>query len=97
MEDIDCKRTYSNVVNVSFLENLSSQVQVYPSPAREVLHVQLPEGLRGAVSLRIIDEQGRVVQSSSIISGGNALFTSFKIGSLPGGCIYWKPSRDRSH
>jgi len=85
MEDMDGKRKYSNVVNVSFLENLSSPIRVYPSPAREVLHVQLPEGLRGAVSLRIIDVQGRVVKSSSIISRGNALSTSFNIGSLPGG------------
>jgi len=29
--------------------------------------------------------QGRVVKSSSIISRGNALSTSFNIGSLPGG------------
>lgn len=85
MEDMDGKRKYSNVVNVSFLENVSSPIQVYPSPASEVLHVQLPEGLRGAVSLRIIDVQGRVVQSNEVTSTGNALSTSFNIRSLPGG------------
>lgn len=70
---------------MKFGEKLSINMQVYPSPVRDLLQVQLPEGIPGIISVRITDLQGRVVKSENISSDGNALATSLDIQVLPSG------------
>lgn len=84
MQDFDGSYKYSKVVNVQFGERITN-AQLYPCPAKDVVNIQLPEGLRGTITLRIIDVQGRIVKSNIISSDGNALSTSLDIRSLSNG------------
>lgn len=36
------------------------QVSIWPNPASDVLHIHLPEGVAGAVALRLVDMNGRI-------------------------------------
>ena len=57
-------------------------LKVWPNPARDQLHVQLPQGLRGGV-LRVLDATGQVVQEERFPAQVSSF--SFPISDLPPG------------
>jgi len=90
MQDIDGNYKYSKVLIVKFTGELSTNVQVFPSPVKDLLQIQLPGGLNGNVGLSIIDINGHIVKRNNIASDGNGLNTSFDVSSLPKGVYVLK-------
>jgi uncharacterized delta-60 repeat protein len=62
MQDVDGNFKYSKTLIIKFDGQLSTSMQVFPNPVKDLLQVQLPNGLNGTVGLQIIDMQGRVVK-----------------------------------
>jgi len=90
MQDIDGNYKYSKVLIVKFTGELTTNVQVFPSPVKDLLQIQLPGGLNGNVGLSIIDINGHIVKRNNIASDGNGLNTSFDVSSLPKGVYVLK-------
>jgi|GEM_PF-1265291 len=90
MQDIDGNYKYSKVLIIKFTGDLSTNVQVFPSPVKDILQIQLPGGLNGNVGLSIIDINGHIVKRNNIASDGNGLNTSFDVSGLPKGVYVLK-------
>jgi hypothetical protein len=90
MQDIDGNYKYSKVLIVKFTGELSTNVQVFPSPVKDLLQIQLPGGLNGNIGLSIIDINGHIVKRNNIASDGNGLNTSFDVSNLPNGIYVLK-------
>jgi hypothetical protein len=60
-------------------------MKVFPSNVKDILQVQLPNGLNGNVSLQIIDMSGRVIKKNNLASDGNALSTTMDVSTLVNG------------
>jgi uncharacterized delta-60 repeat protein len=90
MQDIDGTYKYSKVLIVKFTGQLTTNIQAFPNPAKDILQVQLPGGLVGKIGLQIIDFGGRVVKTNTLASDGNALTTSFDVSSLQSGIYILK-------
>jgi uncharacterized delta-60 repeat protein len=90
MQDADGNYKYSKVLIVKFTGELSTNVQVFPSPVKDILQIQIPGGLNGNIGLQIIDINGRIVKRNNIASDGNGLNTSFDVSNLPNGIYVLK-------
>ena len=82
MVDADGNYKYSKTLIVKFDGLLTSNITVSPNPVKDLLQVQLPDGLKGTVGIQIIDMQGRVVKRNNLASDGNALSTTIDVTSL---------------
>ena len=82
MVDADGIYKYSKTLIVKFDGLLTSNITVSPNPVKDLLQVQLPDGLKGTVGIQIIDMQGRVVKRNNLASDGNALSTTVDVTSL---------------
>jgi uncharacterized delta-60 repeat protein len=90
MQDIDGNFKYSKILIIKFDGQLSTNMQVFPNPVKDLLQVQLPNGLNGTVGLQIIDMQGRVVKRNNLASDGNALNTTMDVSTLTSGVYILK-------
>jgi hypothetical protein len=67
-------------INVTVLNTISqlelSQVDVYPVPTRDELHLSFPELLRKDVQYIIIDNSGKIIQEGTIKAGNSQYQTS---------------------
>jgi hypothetical protein len=61
----DGKRLYSNIVKLSFGNNISLQIKPWPNPFSSQVVFNLETKAPQNITLRIIDEQGRVVKSAN--------------------------------
>jgi uncharacterized delta-60 repeat protein len=82
MVDADGIYKYSKTLIVKFDGLLTTNITVSPNPVKDLLQVQLPDGLKGTVGIQIIDMQGRVVKRNNLASDGNALNTTIDVTSL---------------
>lgn len=82
MQDADGNSKYSKFLVIKFDGLLTTEMKVNPSLARDILQVQLPDGMKGNINLHIIDMNGRVIRKSNIASDGNALNTTLDVSSL---------------
>jgi uncharacterized delta-60 repeat protein len=82
MVDADGHYKYSKILIVKFDGLLTTNITVSPNPVKDLLQVQLPDGLKGTVGIQIIDMQGRVVKRNNLASDGNALNTTIDVTSL---------------
>ena len=82
MVDADGNYKYSKMLIVKFDGQLTTSMTVFPSNVRDVLQVQLPNGLTGNVNLSVIDMNGRVIKRSNLASDGTALSTTIDVSSL---------------
>jgi uncharacterized delta-60 repeat protein len=90
MQDVDGNFKYSKILIINFDGQLSTTIKVFPNPVKDLLQVQLPNGLNGTVGLQIIDMQGRVVKRNNLASDGNALNTTMDVSSLTSGVYILK-------
>ncbi|HEX6430836.1 MAG TPA: T9SS type A sorting domain-containing protein [Niastella sp.] len=90
MMDIDGKYKYSKTLIVKFDGQLSTEMKVFPSYVKDLLQVQLPNGLNGNINLLIIDMNGRVIKRSNLASDGNALSTTIDVSTLVKGVYVLK-------
>jgi uncharacterized delta-60 repeat protein len=90
MQDVDDSYKYSKVVKVNFGEKFSRNMQLYPCPVKDIVHIQVPGGLYGTIGLRIIDLYGHVVKTNNVTCDGNALSTSLDLRYLPNGVYIFK-------
>ncbi len=80
MVDIDGSFTYSSVQVVNLQQ--TSVINIYPNPAKDVLHLQLQNNRRN-LKLRINDMYGRTVKTWSFSNSGTSL--QLNIAALPAG------------
>jgi uncharacterized delta-60 repeat protein len=90
MQDVDGNYKYSKILIIKFDGQLTSSVQVFPNPVKDLLQVQLPDGLNGTIGIQIIDMQGRVIKKNNVVSDGNALNTTLDVSSLTSGVYILK-------
>lgn len=95
MQDVDGNVKYSKILTVKFTGELTLNMQLSPNPTSNLLQVQLPDGLKGAVSLRIYDLNGRIVKTQNLASDGHALSTSIDVKGLQNG-VYILKAQDGS-
>lgn len=82
MVDADGRSKYSKFLIIKFDGLLTTEMKVNPSLVRDVLQVQLPDGMQGNIGLQIIDMNGRIIKRSNIASDGNALNTTLDVSNL---------------
>jgi uncharacterized delta-60 repeat protein len=90
MQDVDGDFKYSKILIINFDGQLSTSIKVFPNPVKDLLQVQLPNGLNGTVGLQVIDMQGRVVKRNNLASDGNALNTTMDVSTLTSGVYILK-------
>lgn len=62
--DIDGKSDYSDVRSLSFT-NSESIVNFWPNPARESVHIEMPDGITAAGEIKLFNSAGVMVMSKS--------------------------------
>lgn len=82
MTDADGKFTYSKIVAIRF-DGKNSALQIFPNPAKDILHVQVT-GSNGKAILQIIDVNGRKVEEQRINLNGTTS-VAIDINDLPKG------------
>ncbi len=90
MQDMDGNYTYSKILIIKFDGQLTTSLSVFPNPTKDLLHVQLPDGMNGTVRLQVIDLNGRIVRSGNLASDGHALNTTVDISTLVNGVYVLK-------
>lgn len=80
MVDMDGKISYSKIVSVRVSKLLSS---AFPNPAKNTLTIKLPNNLKIASGLRVLDVVGRVVLKQKISAMQNNIQLDVK--TLPAG------------
>jgi uncharacterized delta-60 repeat protein len=90
MQDADGNAKYSKILTVKFTGELTLNMQLSPNPTSNTLQVQLPDGLKGTVSLQVFDLNGRVVKTQNLASDGHALSTSIDVTGLQNGVYILK-------
>ncbi|OQP62933.1 T9SS type A sorting domain-containing protein [Niastella populi] len=82
MQDADGNFKYSKMLIIKFDGQLSTDMKVYPSMVKDILQVQLPDGMNGNIGIRIIDMNGRVIRKNNIAGDGHALNTTMDVSTL---------------
>jgi uncharacterized delta-60 repeat protein len=82
MQDANGNFKYSKTLIIKFDGQLSTEMKVYPSIVKDILQVQLPDGLKGNIGIQIIDMNGRVIRRNNIAGDGNALNTTMDVSTL---------------
>ena len=90
MQDADGNFKYSKMLIIKFDGLLTTELKVNPSVVKDILQVQLPDGMKGNIGLQIINMNGRVIRRSNIASDGNALNTTVDVSSLVKGVYILK-------
>lgn len=90
VQDVSGSVTYSKVLIINFSTELTTSLQIFPNPVKNVLQVQLPGGFNGITSLQVFDLNGHLVKLNRIHSDGNALNTTIDITTLPVGVFMLK-------
>ena len=85
MQDADGNYKYSKILTVKYTGELSLDIQLSPNPTSGMLNIQLPDGLKGTISLQVFDLNGRVIKRQNFASDGNALSTSIDVSGLQSG------------
>lgn len=63
------KLIHANLAGINEPEDFSAAVRLYPNPAAQELNILLEQPLKGeAVDIRIIDQQGKIVQQQKSVS-----------------------------
>jgi hypothetical protein len=89
MKDVDGKFNYSRTLSIrSGVKGL----QLYPNPAKDVLHLQI-SGAAETVQLQIIDAAGRIIKQQQWKTGTASSIT-IDIGSLPKGKYFLAVQRE---
>lgn len=92
MLDADGSFKYSKTLNIRFDGQLSTDMKVYPSLVKDILQVQLPDGMNGNIGIQIIDMNGRVIRRNNIAGDGHALNTTMDVSTLVRGVYIIKAS-----
>ena len=90
MVDADGNYKYSKILIVKFDGQVTSNMQLFPSYVKDVLQIQLPNGLNGNVNLIVFDMNGRVVKRSNLASDGSAVSTTMDVTNLVSGVYVLK-------
>jgi len=90
VQDVSGSVTYSKVLIINFSTELTTSLQIFPNPVKDVLQVQIPAGFKGTTSLQVFDLNGHLAKVNRINSDGNALNTTIDIATLPIGVYMLK-------
>jgi uncharacterized delta-60 repeat protein len=90
MVDADGNYKYSKILIVKFDGQITSNMQLFPSYVKDVLLIQLPNGLNGNVNLMVIDMNGRVLKRTNLASDGSAVSTTMDVTNLVSGVYVLK-------
>ncbi len=90
MVDVDGNYKYSKILIVKFDGQVTTNMQLFPSYVKDVLQIQLPNGLNGNVNLMVIDMNGRIVKRTNLASDGSAVSTTMDVTNLVSGVYVLK-------
>lgn len=90
MQDADGAVKYSKILIIKFDGQLTTSMLVFPNPTRDLLQVQLPDGMNGTVGLQVFDLKGRLVKFINLASDGSALNTNVDVSTLVSGIYLLK-------
>jgi uncharacterized delta-60 repeat protein len=90
MQDADGNYKYSKILIIKFDVELTTNLQVFPNPVKDLLQVQIPNGLNGTIGIQVLDMNGRVIRRNNLASDGNALNTTIDVSSLGTGVYVLK-------
>jgi uncharacterized delta-60 repeat protein len=90
MQDVDGVIKYSKTLIIKFDGQLTTSMTVFPNPTRELLQVQLPDGMNGTVGLQVFDLNGRLMKFTNLASDGSALNTTVDVSTLVSGIYILK-------
>jgi uncharacterized delta-60 repeat protein len=97
MQDANGNSKYSKFLIVKFDGLLTTELKVNPSLVRDILQVQIPDGMQGNIGLQIIDMNGRIIKRSNIASDGNALNTTLDVSNLIKGVYILKATGNNNN
>ena len=81
---IDYVRVYQLDVTSVAETATPKPLRVYPNPAREQLHIELPTLSEQSVTLRLLNAQGQLIRSEEHLAAGPSMQLE-ALGSLPAG------------
>jgi uncharacterized delta-60 repeat protein len=90
MQDVDGAIKYSKTLIIKFDGQLTTSMAVFPNPTRDLLQVQLPDGMNGTVALQVFDLNGQLVKFTNLASDGSALNTTVDVSTLVSGVYILK-------
>jgi uncharacterized delta-60 repeat protein len=85
VQDLNGSVTYSKILIIKFSGELSTNMQVFPNPAKDMLQVQIPAGFKGITSLQVFDITGHLVKTNRYTLDGNSINTTVDVSTLPTG------------
>jgi hypothetical protein len=78
-----------NPASIGIEEDALASTKIYPNPARDILNVDLPEGL-GTTEVYIFNTSGTLVNKATFMSGNNTI----DVANLPSGMYILQLSSD---
>lgn len=78
-----------NPASIGIDEDALASAKIYPNPARDVLNVDLPEGL-GSTEVHVFNTSGTLVNKATLIAGKNTI----DVANLPSGMYILQLSSD---
>lgn len=84
IKDVDGQKQYSKILAIK-LNGKNLALQLFPNPVSTLLNVQLPSGLKGMVSLLVMDATGKLIRRLTVESTGGAMATSIPVSGFPPG------------
>lgn len=79
---------HPSILEVAFDGNAKDNFQVYPVPARDILHIVSSQTQAGKTQIRIIDPAGRTVYNNSFDSAGGRLDTGIDLSKFQAGTYF---------
>ncbi len=90
--DFDGRFEYHKTIVVDFKGGQSGGLYLFPSPAQDRLHVNLPAPASQDGVLWLLDVQGRVLQRQTVAQGGTQAV--FEVAALPEGIYFVRMEGD---
>jgi uncharacterized delta-60 repeat protein len=89
IKQLDESIIHSKVVAIKFNKKIQD-LEIFPNPAVDnSVRMQLPDGLKGHISLQIVDATGRLMKTASYESqGGSSIATTLDVSSLQKGVYF---------
>jgi predicted esterase len=82
--DLDAKATYFDVLKVVVPEDATG-FHLSPNPTSGIIHLQLNNQATGPLEVRILDNQGKSLQTRSFRKQGSSWDQSVELGNIPAG------------
>lgn len=94
MTDKDMRSSYSSIITIQSSLLLSTQLIIYPNPAKSILNLKFSLNKKTRIYTKIIDASGRVIEKITIETKAGTNITPIKIEKLNKGIYYLETEID---